>query len=133
MTFSLDLAQGLPQIEGDPERIRQVLHNLVSNSYNYTPQGGCIQVRILLEGEEVRVDVEDNGIGISPEVQGRIFERFYRGEDPLVLATAGTGLGLSITRNLVEMHHGRIWFTSSGIPGKGSTFSFTLPLQQRGR
>ena len=76
------------------------------------------------------MDVEDNGIGIAKVDQGRIFERFYRGEAPVILATSGTGLGLSIVKNLVEMHHGQIWFFSSGEPGKGSIFSFTLPLLQ---
>ncbi len=64
---------------------------------------------------------------MAPEDQARVFDRFYRGEHPLVLANAGTGLGLSIVRHLVEMHNGRIWMSSSGIPGQGSTFSFTLP------
>jgi len=82
-----------------------------------------------VEGE-IQVDIKDTGIGIHPGDQHRIFERFYRGEDPLVLATAGTGLGLAIARNLIEMHQGRIWFKSSGLTGEGSTFSFTLPVFQ---
>jgi signal transduction histidine kinase len=76
------------------------------------------------------VDVRDTGIGISQELAHRMFERFYRGEDPLVLATAGTGLGLAIARTLVEMHGGRIWFESSGNRGEGSVFSFTLPIYE---
>jgi signal transduction histidine kinase len=74
------------------------------------------------------VDIQDNGVGIAFEDQPRIFERFFRGEHPLVLATPGTGLGLSIVRQLVEMHNGRIWMSSTGVPGEGSTFSFTLPI-----
>ncbi len=66
----------------------------------------------------------------SPNSAARIFERFYRGEDPMVLATAGTGLGLAISKILVEMHQGKIWFTSSGVRGEGSLFSFTLPVKQ---
>jgi len=80
---------------------------------------------------QVQVDVEDNGVGIAREDQDRIFERFYRGEHPLVLATPGTGLGLSIVKQIVEMHKGRIWMNSSGIPGDGSTFSFTLPVYEK--
>ena len=133
MTFSLEVTPDLPLVEGDLERVRQILHNLVSNSYNYTPVDGLVCVRLMPVDEEVQVDVVDTGIGIRQADQQRIFERFFRGEDPLVLATAGTGLGLSITKNLVEMHHGRIWFTSSGEPGKGSTFSFILPIRQTGR
>jgi signal transduction histidine kinase len=74
------------------------------------------------------VDVQDNGIGIPPADQDRIFERFYRGEDPMVLATPGTGLGLAIVKQLVNMHKGQIWMKSTGVPGEGSTFSFTLPV-----
>ena len=77
------------------------------------------------------MDIEDSGVGISKEDHDRIFDRFYRGEDPLVLATPGTGLGLAIVRQLVEMHGGRIWLESAG-QGKGSTFSFTLPVDKKG-
>jgi PAS domain S-box-containing protein len=128
MQFTLEAQPGLPFAQGDTERIRQVLGNLVSNGYNYTPENGCVTVRIRQMNSEIQVDVIDNGIGIEPDVQHRIFERFYRGEDSLVLATAGTGLGLAIAKTLVEMHHGRIWFQSPGEQGVGSTFSFTLPF-----
>ncbi|WP_075061534.1 GAF domain-containing protein [Ornatilinea apprima] len=117
----------LPPVNGDRARLRQVLLSLVGNGYNYTPAGGEVVVSLKSAGGFVQVDVKDNGIGILPEEQGRIFERFYRGNDPLVLATAGTGLGLAIARTLVEMHHGKMWFESSGVRGEGSTFSFTLP------
>ena len=85
-------------------------------------------VRVHAENGEVQIDVEDNGIGVNVEQRERIFERFYRGEDPLVLSTAGTGLGLAISKILVEMHRGRIWFRSSGVRGEGSIFSFALPV-----
>jgi len=85
-------------------------------------------ILFLHTSEEIQVDVTDDGIGITSEEQERVFERFYRGEDPLVLATAGTGLGLAIVQQLIDLHGGRIWLTSEGIPGKGSTFSFTLPI-----
>ncbi len=132
MTISLDVAPDIPKILGDPGRVRQILANLVENAYRYTPEHGQISIRIHCENssKEVQVDVEDNGVGIPPQDQDRIFERFYRGENPLVLATAGTGLGLPIVRQLVEMHNGRIWMKSTGIPGEGSTFSFTLPVYQ---
>jgi signal transduction histidine kinase len=132
MQLSLEIPSSLPWVHGDVERVQQVLAYLVSNAWNYTPKGGKVALNAHLLENEVQVDVVDNGIGIKPEDQPRIFERFYRGEDPLVLATAGTGLGLAIVKNLVEMHRGRIWFTSEGVPGKGSIFSFTLPLQQAG-
>ena len=131
MAFQLDCPVQPEAQDGDPDRVRQVLLNLVTNAYNYTPPEGHVTVRIRTSADETQVDVQDDGIGIRLADQGRIFERFYRGEDPLVLATAGNGLGLAMARNLVEMHHGRIWFTSAGEAGRGSTFSFTLPLHQQ--
>lgn len=130
MAISLDAPQELPRVLGDSERVRQILDNLVDNAYHYTPVDGQIQVRLHSENGEVQVDVSDSGVGIAPEDQERIFERFFRGENPLVLETPGTGLGLPIVKQLVEMHHGRIWMKSQGIPGEGSTFSFTLPAHQ---
>jgi GAF domain-containing protein/nitrogen-specific signal transduction histidine kinase len=132
IAVSLDAQKSLPLVIGDADRIRQVLSNLVNNAYNYTPENGTIRVFIHSENGELQVDVEDNGVGISPEHQDRIFERFFRGEHPLVLATPGTGLGLPIVRQLIEMHNGRIWMKSTGVPGEGSTFSFTLPTETNG-
>jgi len=134
MALSLDAPRKLPPVYGDLERVRQVLSNLVFNSYHYTPENGTITVHIRpMNGNsnQIQVDVEDNGVGIAREDQERIFERFYRGEHPLVLATPGTGLGLSIVKQIVEMHKGQIWMESSGIPGEGSTFSFTLPVYEK--
>jgi signal transduction histidine kinase len=130
VALSLEAPKKLPPVYGDSERVRQILTNLVDNAYHYTPENGTITVHLhpLNGGHEVQVDVVDNGVGISLSDQARVFERFYRGEHPLVLATPGTGLGLSIVKEVVEMHKGRIWLTSSGVPGEGSTFSFTLPV-----
>ena len=126
--FILDAPGNQLTVMGDTLRIKQVITNLVSNSYNYTPENGQVVVRVHAENGEVQIDVEDNGIGVNVEQRERIFERFYRGEDPLVLSTAGTGLGLAISKILVEMHRGRIWFRSSGVRGEGSIFSFALPV-----
>ena len=133
MALSLDAPKKLPHVYGDIERVRQILGNLVDNAYHYTPENGTITVRIHSPngGQEVQVDVTDNGVGIPLEDQTRVFERFYRGEHPLVLATPGTGLGLSIVKQIVEMHKGRIWMKSSGVPGDGSVFSFTLPVYEK--
>jgi len=127
MIFEVHAEGVLPMAYGDLERVRQVLDNLLENAYYYSAANGKILVNIHLEKDELQVDIQDNGIGIAPEMQPRVFERFYRGEHPYVLATSGTGLGLSIVQHLVEMHGGRIWFASHGIPGDGSVFSFTLP------
>ncbi len=131
MAISLDAPKDLPRVLGDPERVRQIISNLVDNAYNYTPENGTIKIHIKSTGgREIQVDVEDNGVGIPTQDQARIFERFHRGEHPLVLATPGTGLGLPIVRQLVEMHNGHIWMQSNGVPGEGSIFSFTLPTQK---
>lgn len=129
MALALDAPRSLPRVFGDSERVRQVIDNLVDNAYHYTPENGTIKVHIrAVDPNEVQVDVIDNGVGIAQSDQDRIFERFYRGEHPLVLATPGTGLGLPIVKQLIEMHNGRIWMTSDGQPGQGSIFSFTLPV-----
>jgi PAS domain S-box-containing protein len=130
MDISLDIPEGLPRVAGDLDRMRQILGSLVMNGYNYTPAEGRVVVKARVENHRIQVDVSDTGIGVDPQMQSRIFERFYRGEDPLVLATAGTGLGLAVAKMLIEMHHGKIWFNSKGVRGEGSTFSFTLPLAQ---
>lgn len=134
MAISLEAPRELPRVFGDSERVRQILDNLVDNAYHYTPVDGQIQVRIHANAkDEVQVDVSDTGVGVAPEDQERVFERFFRGEHPLVLETPGTGLGLPIVKQLVEMHHGRIWMKSKGVPGEGSTFSFTLPAYKPGK
>jgi len=132
MALSLDAPAKITPVIGDGVRVRQIIDNLVDNAFNYTPSNGTIRVNIHQQNGEVQVDVQDNGVGVAPEDQSRIFDRFFRGEDPLVLATPGTGLGLPIVRQLVEMHNGRIWMTSTGVPGEGSTFSFTLPIVNNG-
>jgi signal transduction histidine kinase len=128
MKVDLEYETNLPQAYGDRERVQQILDNLVQNAYQYTPDDGQIIIRAQAAGDMMQFSVQDNGIGIPPDAQSRVFERFFRGENPLVLATSGTGLGLSIVKHLVEMHGGRIWFDSQGVSGGGSVFYFTIPL-----
>ncbi len=131
MSFVVDASDVLPRALADPDRIKHVLTNLVDNAYNYTPVNGQVTISLHAKnGHELQVDVKDTGVGVAIEQHERVFERFFRGEDPLVLATPGTGLGLSIVKQLVEMHHGKIWMNSTGIPGEGSTFSFTIPVEK---
>ena len=131
MSFSLKASRTVPQVIADPERLRQILRILLDNAYHYTPENGVVAVNVRAPRgrSEIQVDVTDNGIGIAASEQDRVFERFFRGENPLILATPGTGLGLSIARQLVEMHGGRISLQSDGVEGQGSTFTFTLPLR----
>jgi PAS domain S-box-containing protein len=128
MNIHVKAAPALERALADPDRIRQVIENLVDNAYHYTPANGDITIRLGDEDNGIRVDIQDTGIGIPLSEQEQVFERFYRGEDPLVLETPGTGLGLSVVKTLVEMHQGRIWLYSSGVPGEGSTFSFVIPV-----
>lgn len=132
ITLESSFQPSLPLVTGDRERVMQILDNLVANAYQYTPIHGKINVSARQVGDSVQVDVEDNGIGIKPEERDRIFERFYRGENALVMQTSGNGLGLPIVQKLVELHNGKIWFESKGVRGQGSTFSFTLPLHHSG-
>lgn len=128
VTIREQIEANLPPVLADAERLQTILSNLLDNAYQYNTPGGEILVRVQRLDSEIQIDVKDSGVGIHPNDQPRVFERFFRGENPLVLGVAGTGLGLSIVKNLVEMHHGRIWLESKGIPGEGSTFSFTLPI-----
>ena len=132
MSFSLQASKGIPEVYADPERVRQILRTLLDNAYHYTPENGevVVAMRSVPRRSEVQVEVTDNGIGISELDQARVFERFFRGENPLVLATPGTGLGLSIARQLIEMHGGTITVQSEGVEGHGTVFSFTLPVKR---
>jgi PAS domain S-box-containing protein len=126
LTLEVDVAEGLPEVRGDRERIVQVLANLLSNACQYTLSGGRIALSVSLAEETLRVDVTDTGIGIAPEDQDRVFDRFYRADHPVVQQESdGAGLGLALAKMFVEMHGGRIWVDSE--LGRGSTFSFTLP------
>ncbi len=130
LTFIIDVPDDLPSVQADFDRVTQILLNLMSNAYNYTPDGGKITVRARSEADGVNIDVSDTGIGIPKEAQERVFQRFFRGEDQLVMKTAGTGLGLSIVQHLVTMHHGRVTFESE--EGVGTTFTVWLPCQANG-
>jgi two-component system phosphate regulon sensor histidine kinase PhoR len=131
LTINLDLPGDLPAVYGDPDMIGQVLLNLIDNAINYTQPGGAIQVRAGVEQGALKVDVQDNGIGITPENLSRLFERFYRVDKARSREMGGTGLGLSIVKHIVEAHKGRVQVESK--VGNGSTFSFQLPLAETGR
>jgi PAS domain S-box-containing protein len=124
-TFELDFPPDFPPVWGDPERLREVLSNLVSNAVKYSPDGGTVWVGGRVDGGGVTVYIADQGIGIPPEEQGRIFDRFHRIETGLHRRTEGTGLGLYLVKSIVEAHGGRVWVESA--PGRGSIFMFTLP------
>lgn len=122
---NLAIAPGL-SVLADELRLRQILLNLVSNALKYSPAGTTIQVLALQGQGLVKISVRDYGLGVPPEEQQRLFERFVRLERDINSPVRGAGLGLYITRHLVEAMGGRLWVESSGVPGEGSTFSFTL-------
>lgn len=126
MRVELETANSLPSIEGDRDRITQILINLLDNAYHYTPSGGTIIVSARQAGGQVTLSVRDSGIGISQENLQKIFDRFYRSEDAVVQQVPGTGLGLAIVQSLVEMHGGEIRVASK--VGEGSTFTVYLPV-----
>jgi signal transduction histidine kinase len=120
-------AEDQAQVMGDPDRLRQLLLNLVDNALKYTPDGGEVTLSLQREAEWVRVSVLDTGIGIAPEDMPHIFERFYRSDKARTRGgRAGTGLGLAIARWIAEAHGGRIAVESQ--PGNGSAFTVWLPL-----
>ncbi len=125
-SFELRFPNDFPAVHADYERTRQVLENLVSNAVKYSPDGGVIRIAGRADGDHAIVSVSDQGIGIAPEEQGKLFRRFYRADNRLRRETQGAGLGLFLARAIVEAQGGRIWVESQ--PGRGSRFSFTLPL-----
>src|SRR5581483_11226042 len=114
------------ELLGDADALLSILGNLLSNAIRYTPRGGHVSMRCGTEGEMAWVAVEDTGIGMTPEVQARIFEKFYRGPEARTVEALGLGLGLALVRQLVEAHGGTIAVQST--PGQGSTFRVAFPL-----
>jgi len=140
-TLTVRVSPNLPKVRSDKSRLIQILANLVSNAHKYSPSGTTITVAAervmalppsalsktgLLPLPHIRIGVTDQGYGISPEDQARLFSQFFRSDDPLVREQAGWGLGLHITRRLVELLGGEISLQSE--LGKGSTFAFIVPV-----
>ncbi len=139
--LNISIPPGLPLVRADAHRLHQILFNLLSNAVKYTPKGGKIWVEaheahmadlpdhvrasVMLDKRYAQMNVRDTGVGIDRDELMRIFDRFYRTENPLKIEAGGTGLGLSLVKPLVELLGGRIWVEST--LGEGSTFSFILP------
>ncbi len=121
------IAPNLPLAWADPDRVNQVLINLLANAFRYTPAGGTVTVRAHADATRLIIAIQDTGIGIAPEHLPQIFERFYRVDKSRARASGGNGIGLTIARHLVYAHGGDIWAESPGL-GHGTTFSFTLPI-----
>lgn len=127
-TVQLEIPNNLPVVRADPKRLGQIFTNLISNAYKYTPDGGTITVRAHSSDGQVRCDVIDTGIGMTPEQLSKLFTKFWRSDDLAVREQPGSGLGLTIAKSLIEMQGGEISVTSE--PGKGTTFSFTMPMSE---
>jgi len=122
--LALELPRAPLPVLGNPDRLRQVIGNLLSNAIKYSPQGGIVELAAEANGDAVRVEVRDEGIGIPAHQQPQIFTKFFRG-DAAASGITGTGLGLAVSRDIVEAHGGRIGFTSA--EGEGTTFFVELP------
>ena len=128
ITIKRKIGSGLPEANLDPVRISQVLTNLLSNAIKFTPKNGSITIRAALEGDNnLRVSVEDTGIGIEKGALEKIFDKFSQAEQGLGTATSGTGIGLSIVKEVVGLHRGRVWVESE--KDHGAKFIFMLPIE----
>lgn len=132
VTLTVEAAESMPPADADPELVEQVLVNLVHNAIKFTNPGGSVTLATRSQDAEVRVSVQDTGVGIPPDDLPRIFERFYKVDKARATGRererreGGTGLGLAIAKHVVQAHGGRIWAES--VYGRGSTFYFTLPV-----
>ncbi len=125
--LEIDIPPDLPTFPADEDRLYQVLLNLVGNGLQYTSAGGEVRLSARRREEQIEIEVQDTGIGISPEHLPHLFTRFYRVDKSRSRAGGGSGIGLTVARHLVEAHGGRIWAESDG-PGRGSAFILALPL-----
>lgn len=124
-TLTVNFAPDLPPVEVDPEKIGLVFSNLLSNAIKFTPEQGRIEISAWDGGDSLMVSVQDNGVGIPPEDQNKIFERFYQARADHIAGHGGIGIGLTIVKHLLELHGGDVWIESQ--VGQGSTFSVRIP------
>ena len=125
LLFSVQMGSGVPPVQANPEHVKQLWTNLISNAIKYTEPGGIVVVSLSQNPNYVVGVVRDTGIGMTPEQLSNLFAEFYRTEEAKAMEHQGTGLGLSIVKRIVETYGGRIWVESE--KGKGSKFSFALP------
>lgn len=129
-TLQQDRPEAPVPLDGDPVRLAQVFGNLLSNAAKYSHRGGTIALSVAVQGGRVTVTVRDDGIGIEPEMLGRVFEMFSQSSQAIGRAQGGLGIGLALVKGLVELHGGRVEAHSAGL-GRGSRFVVELPLAAR--
>ena len=122
LAIGAQVPSGLPHVDVDPVRAREILENLIANAIRYTPRGGRVNVEARAQDAFVAIDVRDTGAGIAPELVDRIFDRFYKSAE-----SRGAGLGLAIAKQLVAAHGGEI--RAASVPGQGTDITFTLPVE----
>ncbi len=123
--LTIDMPEKISACRADKTQLERVLTNLLSNAIKFTPEKGKISIKARENKGLLQIDIQDSGIGIAEEDAVKVFEEFYRIDNPINQQIKGTGLGLSLVKQIVEAHKGKIWVSSK--PGKGATFSFTLP------
>lgn len=126
LTVKIALSEDMPLCYGDEDRIEQVIHNLLSNALQYSPEGSKILITSQILPDEIHVEISDNGPGIPAEDLPLVWERFYRVDKDRSRQKGGTGLGLAIVQEIIKKHGGRV--TAESEPGEGTVFGFTLPL-----
>jgi PAS domain S-box-containing protein len=140
ISLEFETAIELPSMFADEAKFKQIMYNLLSNAIKFTPEGGKVEVTAAIPGSTalnsnpadqfLQVAVKDTGIGIAAQDQERVFKEFEQVDSSYGRQQQGTGLGLALTKRLVEMHGGHLWLQSEGIEGKGSTFTFLIPISQ---
>ena len=130
INFRVTAADGLPdQVQWDPDRINEVMGNLLANAFKFTGDGGTVELSATPSDDQVRIEVRDTGAGIPPDQLPHIFEKFYQANNQEAASAPGTGLGLAIAKEIVEAHRGEIRCDS--VLGEGTTFTLLLPIQAR--
>jgi two-component system phosphate regulon sensor histidine kinase PhoR len=134
ITLSSESSERNVTVDGDAGLLRRAVTNLIENAIKYTPEGGAVTVELSArtngEGKQAMISITDTGLGIAPEDQVRLFEKFYRIKRNEASDVKGTGLGLAIVKSVVERHGGKVWVESE--LNKGSTFHVSLPLSNGG-
>jgi len=128
VTLRADVEDELPPVRGDEDRLGQLLINLLHNAVKFSDAGGAVTLRARRDDGQIRLSVEDEGIGIPRSELDRVFERFYKVDKARVGVRGGTGLGLAIVRHIAESHGGRVWVQSE--EGRGSTFTVAIPASE---
>ena len=129
--LSVEVEKDVPDVVADPDRISQVLSNLLTNANKYAPEGALVSLTAATAGAQVEFAVADDGPGLDTEELDHVFERFWRAQSGETQEIGGTGLGLAIAKSLVELHGGAI--SAASQPGQGATFRFVLPIAKDGR